>query len=412
MTSGLARAEPRRRLAVMLRRAALTALALWLVVTLVNWLTGRFWWWGGGAPLLLFFGTPLLLLAAVPMVALRRRVPGRRDRALLSLAVAALALIVLRRALSGRTWLWVVPDLVVPPLLFAAVPVVLLVSALAVKGVVRAWTAGFAAAALVLGVNQAGIGVAWGGEAVPAGAVHVVSWDAYCWNTTDDADRFFRYLKGFAADVYLLQEHSGCGPGAPTPIDDAELLRQEFPGRHIAELEGLLTISRFPVVAQAAVGPVANPYAPRWRHAALRTDLRMGERVVSVYNVHLFDMLYLTESPLSPRFYQAIQTMDDARQRQFDALAADVEANPHPVLTSGNFNTLPGMGHLRRMDGLTSAEGPLYPATLSFGGLRLWRMDWTFTSPGLTVHRYDLRSPAGLSTHHLQDLLISPDGKV
>ncbi|WP_214107653.1 hypothetical protein [Acrocarpospora catenulata] len=396
-----------RRAGMVLRWAAIGLPVAWLVVAVVTWLfTGRFWWWGGGAPLALFFLVPLLLVAAVPMLLLARWVPARRDRALLSLAVAALALIVARRVLSGRSWLWVVPDLVVPPVLFLAVPVVLL-AAVPLARMGRWWTAGCAAAALALGAGQAGVALPRTGSPPPADALHVISWDTYCWNTTDDPVRFFRYLRKWSADLYLLQEHSGCGPGAPTLIDDDGELRREFPGYQIAALDGLLTISRFPVERQVAVGAHANPYAPSWRHAALRTDLRVGGQPLSVYNVHLFDMLYLTASPLSPAFYQAIRDLDGARGRQFDALAADLDGNPNPVLASGNFNALPGMGQLDRLDGLDPVDGPLYPATLSFGGLRLWRMDWTFTSPGVAVHRYELRSPEGMSTHHLQDLHIS-----
>nr|WP_062330572.1 endonuclease/exonuclease/phosphatase family protein [Herbidospora sakaeratensis] len=386
--------------------AAVAVPAAWLAVTVVNWLSGDFWWWGGGAPLVVFFAVPLLVVAAAPMVLLRRRVPSRRDRALVSLAAAALVLVAARWALSGRTWLWVVPDLVIPPVLFLLVPAVLLPAAPLARGA-RRWTAALAAGALALGATQAGVHVGGGGGPAPPGAVKVVSWDAYCWDTDDDPEQFWRYLKKWRADVYLLQEHSGCGPGAPTPIDDADRLRREFPGHHITTLDGLLTLSRFPVTARAAVGETANPYAPSWRHAALRTDLAIGGHTVSVYNVHLFDQLYLSASPLSPRFYQAIATLDTARKAQFDALAADLAANPNPVVAAGNFNTLPGTGHLRALDGLTAAQGPLLPATLSFAGLRLWRMDWTFTSPELAVHDYDLHSPDGLSTHHLQELLIS-----
>ncbi|WP_214409321.1 endonuclease/exonuclease/phosphatase family protein, partial [Sphaerisporangium fuscum] len=269
-----------------------------------------------------------------------------------------------------------------------------------------------AVAALVLGVGQAGLNPPWGGGAgpAPAGALHVVSWDTYCWDTTDDPARFLRYLKKWRADVYLLQEHAGCTPGALVPLDDGELLRREFPGAHFAVADGLLTISRFPIAARSAIGGNPNPYATNWDHAALRTDLLVGGRVVSMYNVHLYDMLYLSSSPLTWRFYRTIQTLDAERGVQAARLAADVRANPDPVLVSGNLNALPGTAHLRPLAGLRDAArsgGPLYPATLTFAGLRLWRMDWTFTSPGLRVHRYGLRSPEGLSSHHLQDMTVS-----
>ncbi|MDP9861446.1 MULTISPECIES: endonuclease/exonuclease/phosphatase family protein [Streptosporangium] len=404
-------------------RVALGVSAVWLLSALANWLTGRFWWWGGALPLLMFCLGPLLVLGAVAMLLLARTRLSRLERVLVSLAAAQVALIALRRLLTGRTWVWVVPDLIVPPLLFALLPAALL-AALAVLRLcrvrtartVRAWTALLAAAALVLGLDQAGLNPrapwAWAGDGpAPPGALHVVSWDTYCWNTTDDPGRFFAYLKGFDADVYLLQEHSGCGPGAPLPLRDGERLRSEFPGHHIATAGGLLTISRLPVAGQAALGADPNPLAPSWTDAALRTDLRVGGRLVSVYNVHFYDMLYLSSSPLSREFYRSIAALDTARTAQFDALAADLGRNRNPVLVSGNLNTLPGTGHARRLAGLADAaragRSP-YPATLTFAGLRLWRMDWTLTSPGLRVHRYELRSPEGMSTHHLQDVVVSP----
>jgi endonuclease/exonuclease/phosphatase (EEP) superfamily protein YafD len=399
---------------------ALAALALWLVFAVVNWLGGGFWWWGGAVPLLPFFATPLLLLAAVAMPLLRRSALPLPERVLIALAAGQVTLVVLHRLLSGRSWTWVVPDLMVPPVLYVLVPLALL-AAVPVLMVRRArstraapwWAAALATAALALGLDQAGLTPPWrGGDGpAPAGALHVVSWDTYCWDTTDDPARFLRYLKKWDADVYLLQEHAGCAPGALAPIEDGERLRREFPGHHVATADGLLTISRFPIAVRTPVGTNPNPYAANWTRAALRTDLRVGGELISMYNVHFYDALYLSSSPLTWRFHQTIKTLDAERDRQFQALAADVAANPNPVLVSGNLNTLPGMGHLRSLDGLDDAAragGPLYPATLSFAGLRLWRMDWTFTSPGMRVHRYDLRSPEGMSSHHLQDLVVSP----
>ncbi|WP_214414362.1 hypothetical protein, partial [Sphaerisporangium fuscum] len=160
---------------IVLRRAALAAVAAWLLFALVNWTTGRFWWWGGAAPLLLFFTVPLLVLAAAAMLLLARARLPRRERVLVSLAAAALALAALRALLTGRTWLWVVPDLMVPPLLLVAAPLALL-AAVAVPELRRDPLAGrarwaapsLAVAALVLGVGQAGLNPPWGGGAGPA----------------------------------------------------------------------------------------------------------------------------------------------------------------------------------------------------------------------------------------------------
>ncbi|MGC5013368.1 endonuclease/exonuclease/phosphatase family protein [Streptosporangium sp. DT93] len=404
--------------------AALGLALVWPVSALVNWSTGGFWWWGGAVPLLVFCAGPLLVLATVPLLLLSRTRLSRPERVLVSLATAQVALVVLRRLLTGRTWVWVVPDLMVPPLLFALLPAALLaaVALLAVCRVqlgraARRWTVLLAATALVLGLDGSGLNPrapwAWVGaaEPVPPGALHVVSWDTYCWDTTDDPGRFLAYLKRFRADVYLLQEYSGCGPGAPLPIHDGDLLRRAFPGHHVVTADGLLTISRLPVADRAVLGTRPNPLAPSWRHAALRTDVSVGGRLVSLYNVHLYDMLYLSSSPLSREFYRSIAVLDAERGVQLDELAADIGRNPHPLLVSGNLNALPGTGHAGRLGHLSDAaragRSP-YPATLTFAGLRLWRMDWTLTSYDMRVHRYDLRSPEGLSTHHLQETVVSP----
>ncbi|MEU8272370.1 endonuclease/exonuclease/phosphatase family protein, partial [Sphaerisporangium sp. NPDC049002] len=300
-----------------------------------------------------------------------------------------------------------------PAALLAAVAVLALCR-VQVARPARWWTVLLTSAALVLGLDQAGLREPWGGGAdgpAPPGALRVVSWDTFCWDTTDDPVRFLRYLRKWRADVYLLQEHSGCGPGAPVTIDDGERLRREFPGRHFATADGLLTISRFPIVRETPLGTNPNPLARNWKRAALRTDLRVGEHILSVYNVHFYDMLYLSSSPLTRDFYRSIELLDSARATQLQELVTDVAGNANPVLASGNFNLLPGMGYTRRLGHLRDAAragGPLYPATLTFSGLRLWRMDWTFTSRDVAVHRYALRSPEGLSSHHLQDLVVSP----
>ncbi|MBP2708418.1 endonuclease/exonuclease/phosphatase family protein [Microbispora sp. RL4-1S] len=411
-------------------RAVAGGVAAWLLVGLVTWSSGRFWW-GGAAPMLLAFAAPVAVLGAAATPLLARLPLSRGERALAGLCLAALLLAVLRPLLSGRTWVWVVPDLMVPPLLFALLPAALLAMSLAASATAaatavtplltrlsptaRRWSVLPAAAALVLGLGQSGL--EWraplgGGGAGPAppGALRVVSWDTLCWNEGDDPARFLRYLKRWRADVYLLQEHAGCAPGALVPLHDEDLLRREFPGSWFATADGLLTISRYPVVGRTPVGWAVNPAAGNWNRAALRTDVRVGDRVVSLYNVHLYDMLYLDSSPLSGRFYRSIRTLDAARRTQIDQLTADLSANRNPLLASGDFNMLPGTGFAGRMDrwrDASRAGTSISPATLTFAGLRLWRMDWTFTSPDLRVHRYDLRSPEGLSSHHLQDMVVS-----
>jgi hypothetical protein len=395
-------------------------LLLWLVPTLVNQLlTGDFWLWGVPDPLppLLYFAGPPVVLAAVAMLALARTRLPRTDRALLGAGLALLGLVVLHLLLSGRTWLWVLPDLM-PPLLFALLPVALLVTlgvlVLRHRGPGRRAgraTAVLAAAALALGAGQAGLNPAFASDAgpIPPGALHVVSWDTLHWDA-GDPDRFYRYLTDRHADVYLLQDYPD------TPL--AARLVAAFPGYRFATAGDLLTISRYPIVASAPL--LTNPTPPagtanidfiqRWRYGALRTDLLVGGRVLSVYNVHFYDRFALNVLPLTPAFFRNVRGLDEGRRQQFDGVLADVRAATDPVLVSGNLNVLPNAGDLRRFAALADAgagRSP-YPSTLTFFGLPLWRVDWTFTSPGMRVHRYDLRPAEGLSSHALQDFVISP----
>jgi hypothetical protein len=115
--------------------------------------------------------------------------------------------------------------------------------------------------------------------------------------------------------------------------------------------------------------------------------------------------------PLTPTFFENIHGLDTGRRQQVDRLLADVGATPHPFVVAGNFNLLPNTGDHGGLADLKDAgrvDGSLYPVSLTFFGLSLWRMDWTFTSHDVGVHSYDLVSPEGLSSRHLQDVVVSP----
>jgi hypothetical protein len=408
-------------------RIALAAAAAWLLVALANWIaTGRFWWWGSFVPLLVFFAGPPATLGAMVMLPLARTSLPRTDRLLISVSAAELAMVILHILANGRTWVWVIPDLMTPPLMFAVLPLVLAVISLlrlrrpGPARAVRWWTVLLALAALLLGVGQAGLNprAVWRGsdQPVPPGALRVVSWDTLEWHNGDDPARFYRYLTNQRADVYLLQEYGNYGPEGRRPIHEEARLRREFPGYHFANVEGLLTISRYPIAAQRALE--TNPQAPHdipflatWTHAIMRTDLQVNGRIFSMYNVHFYDLLHLYFSPMNPKFYESISVLDRERERQFDILHSDIVGNSNPLLVSGNFNVFPNMNRLRSMNYLEDAGRAVrspYPTTLTFSGLRLWRMDWTFTSSDVKVHQYRLRSPVGMSSHHLQYVTVSP----
>jgi endonuclease/exonuclease/phosphatase family metal-dependent hydrolase len=332
---------------------------------------------------------------------------------------------VARHVLSGRVWWWVLPDLL-PPVVFALVPVVLL-AAIPLSRLGRTgppvwaawWTAASAAAALAVGVPQSGLNLgvltgAAGATPSPPGAVRVMVWDTFGWDTGKYPSRLYRYLRAQHAAVYMLQEHMAERQGQPWPLRDAGQLRRAFPGYHIAAAGELLTISRFPIAAsrplRAPQPPPDSSWAAYWGIRVLRTDIRIGGRTLSVYNAHLPDLLTLGVSGFSPAFYRVVHELFIRREAQLRALRADITHNPNPVLVGGDLNVLPGTGDLRWLAGLSDAahaSSSLYPASLLFGFLPAWRVDWAFTSPRVRVYSYALVSPAGLSVHDAQDLVIS-----
>lgn len=325
--------------------------------------------------------------------------------------------------LSGRWWVWLLPDLAPPPLL-PVVPLVLLACCFArpARRVRRALVPVLAllmvAAVPRAGLNWAALAPGGGPGPAPAGALTVYSWNTLYWDTTDDPDAFHRHLAARNADVYLLQEYLAWEDGRPAPIARLDRLRREFPAHHVAVLGELVTLSRYPIVARPPVGQArgltaGTPWRERFeRGKVLRTDIDVGGTVVSFYNVHIPVQLDVLRSPLNPGFYRVIRDSDRARRDHYAALRRDAAANPRPVLISGDFNTTPAMGDL---DGLRAsfrdalpASGSFLPGTWKAGGAAgLWRLDWTFTDEQLAVHRYAFTSPEGLSDHRGQELTVS-----
>lgn len=343
--------------------------------------------------------------------------PRWRVRLVIGVTVAWLLFVVLHRVLSGRFWLWLLPDLV-PPLVYLAGPLLLLAAAPLAGRSRRWWCSALAAASLALGAGQSGLHLGPlgpGGPAAPAGAVRVMSWNTEYWDQDDDPERFYGFLKAQRADVYLLQEYLHWTDGTPRQVDDLARLRREFPGYHIAAEGELVTLSRFPVAASPPVGPaVALGPGATWNSAfllakTLRTDLRIGTSIISVYNVHIPTQYMLDENPLTSKFYSELHGRDAARKAQFRGLAADVEANRNAILVSGDFNTTGAMGDIQWLsDRLSRADDDrrLYPASWPATGPALWRLDWTFTSSA-RIHGYRLLDPQGLSDHRAQAMLLS-----
>ncbi len=302
-------------------------------------------------------------------------------------------------ALNGRWWPWLAVSLLPPPL-FAAAPLALLLAAAASESVPGAV---LAAGCLLAGWRQSGVNpsAVRRGSAGRAG-IRVVSWNTQHWNQGREPDRFYAFLHSLPADVYLLQEYlNGFEGGEVWDIDDEERLRREFPGHHLSVDNNSVTLSRF---------PPAGPPVPVGA-CSLRVDVRTPDGILSTYNVHIPVQLTVM-NPLSRAFFADMRRRHEARRREYDALVADLLANPHPFLVSGDFNTSAAIGDIRRMprtahDAIGANRSLLPVSWHARWRLRLWRIDWVFTSTGVRAEQYAFRDPGGLSDHLAQDVTIT-----
>ncbi|WP_395363367.1 endonuclease/exonuclease/phosphatase family protein [Streptomyces sp. YH02] len=324
---------------------------------------------------------------------------------LLSCALVWAVFLVLHLVLNGRWWPWLAVSLL-PPLAFAAVPLALLAAA--------AVTGGRAAGALATGCLLAG----WTQNGINLRALHrhsevteelrLVSWNTQHWNQGGDPDRFYAFLRSLSADVYVLQEYlNGFEGGEVWDIDDEDRIRAAFPEHHLAVGNNSVTLSRF---------PPAGPPVPVGA-CSLRVDVRVGDGILSTYNVHIPVQLTVM-NPLRPAFLRDMRRRAAARDREYAALLADLRGNPHPVLVTGDFNTSAAIGDIRRMrparrtpgslrDAIGACRSVLPASWNARARLRLWRIDWAFTGGGARVGSYRFRDAEGLSDHLVQELTVT-----
>ena len=357
-----------------------------------------------------------------------------------------------QRAFSGRTWAWWwLPADMLPPVLLVLLPLttlsVLAVRALrtrrAARRIPRAerrdshaetrrlrWGAAAALCALILGADRSGVQMLLPGreEAVPPGALRVVSFNTSYWGEGTSRARFYRSLRALDADVYLLQEYlrwdEKAAAAGGTPADGAvrlherKRLRRAFPGYRVVTRGELVTLSRLPVLREPRVAPDRARHAS-WqeeftRAKTLRTDLLADGRVLSVYNVHVPVPLAVSgPTPLSPSFFADVRERSGPRRAVLRGLEADAKANPCPLLIAGDFNSTAAMGELEplreRLRDAARSAGPGYPVSWPDGSpLAGWRLDWAFTGSGVRVHRYALTGSGGVSDHRRQDIRLTP----
>ncbi|ASW57174.1 hypothetical protein CIK06_28075 [Plantactinospora sp. KBS50] len=360
----------------------------------------------------------------------------------MALCVSWLVFVVLHRSLSGRYYWWGPFDLL-PPFVFAAVPLLLLPVAQFARPVRWRLTL-VPVLALVLGLGISGINfgtVFYSPSAPPPDAIKLVTWNTEYWDqdvreSGHGTAYFYRFLRGLDADVYLLHEYAHADFTLPDVfaqalvIDQMAELRQNFPGYQII-LEGRnITLSRLPVVAHRPL--YSTPWLPDdlkplppafdghplfYTSQVLRTDIRVGDRVVSFYDTHLFQpprrMLMMKGEP-GQSVFQVDRFNFSMRRASLEAIRADVKDNPQPIVLAGDLNTSPSMGALRmlpdRLVDHTRALSSLYPATWEVGKRPYWRIDWLRTTPDVNVHRYEFLDPQGLSDHRVQQIQLTVQG--
>lgn len=331
---------------------------------------------------------------------------------------------VAHEALTGKIWVWVLPGMS-PPILFAVVPVLLLCSIIFMKKyrlvVAVASALSFAVALPSTGLNLAALHRA--DTPLEAGqSVHVVQMNTDYWGQlrtgtlTDprNKDAMLNYLKSLDADVYLLQEHmQRVGDLAP-PVTALSDVREKFPEYQAITAGTLLTLSRLPVIEHSVVNPDTNstlqlpppPYA-------LKVDVRVGDEMLSTYNVHMPIQIIIEDNWFSVDFYDEIRRRHFIRQDEFRTLAADVSSNPLPLVIAGDFNTSPAMGDNRGLLKVTqdaaSFSSILYPATWRVGGQlpKLWRNDWFLIKNNIRVDEFRSLDPEGNSDHLTQSVDLS-----
>ncbi|MGQ4514025.1 endonuclease/exonuclease/phosphatase family protein [Streptomyces sp. DW26H14] len=347
--------------------------------------------------------------------------PGPRGRGwawrlLITVAAAWLVMVVVHLSFSGRWW-GAFPTDLVPPVLYVAVPCLLLLLApLAVRRR-RRWVAATAVLSLVLGLDLSGVNwSAFAGEHTPPGTpVRVMAWNTEYWDQGQSSSAFYSYLRSRHADVYLLQEYIYFSGDEPRPIDKLAELKRAFPGYHIIARGELVTLTRLPVVSSRVLA--ASPLPPDdtdwhayWADKVLRTDVRVGGKTVSFYDAHIPTPIGGSRNPASSAFFHQAEEGFNQREPQIDALNADVDRNPHPVLVAGDFNTTPAMGDIDNITGsLTDAIGAnrsVDPVSWPDRGTLppFMRLDWTFTNKRMDVTRYAFEDSEGLSDHRSQSV--------
>jgi len=190
---------------------------------------------------------------------------------------------------------------------------------------------------------------------------------------------------------------------------------REFPGYSIVVRGELLTLSRLPVVAARAL-PEELPGAD-WRTVyertkSLRTDLRVGDRTVSVYNVHIPILIGLGPSAFSTATGPALPTAAGSTGRSPTTSSA-TRTRCWSRATSTPARRWASCA--RCAAGCPTPSGPTAGSSPRRGRWRArpapaGRLDWALATPSVAVHEYTMLDPGTLSDHRPTRLTISLRG--
>ncbi len=288
--------------------------------------------------------------------------------------------------LMGRVWWWNI-FLVIPPNVFLGVFVILFL-----VGLMRRRWIGL----LILCLS---FPLVWmNSDVVLPFAKQVMSnangpvifnWNTEYWQDGDRQD-FYAFIHAQQADVILLQEHMN-RQDEPL-LHDFDEITQQFPGYTLVMNGELITLTKYPIVDTVRSTQF------------LRTDLRIQNQVVSVYNVHLSNPVNPSLLKQPVRFMQSLHKYFVMRSGQFTALEQDISANPLPHYIAGDFNTSHAMGSMRwfltRFTDAATRGTSHFPATWTDRILRVWRIDWALADPSLPIASYEIIPVVTSSSDH------------
>ena len=341
------------------------------------------------------------------------------SRLLLLLSILWLLFSIIHELVTGKFWFWVLPGLA-PPIIFLAVPLFILIIGLGIYQN-RLTICALALLSLLISFQSNGLNLRVlyidPVEENRGTPIRIVQMNTDYWGQvrtgvlTDlrNKDEMLQFLNTLDADIYLLQEHmSRDGDFAP-PVVDLTDVEQVFPEYEVITAGTLLTLTRLPVVSSIVVNEhnEAEIYLPPPPYV-LRVDVKVGDQILSTYNVHMPIQIIIEQNWFSREFYFEIWRRHHIRRNEYQKLLENVDHNQSPLIIAGDFNTSPTMGDNRSIinstQDATDYGNRIYPSTWRFGGQLplLWRNDWFFLKNGIDVTNFESINPDGNSDHLVQ----------